>query len=606
MSESTHKKFTVASVREMISNAFRLGEMIWKDKKKLVVGFLFVSIVSSLFPITNAAVRGGLINELIVTSQAHAISHTLLLFTFLTLFVSLISSLVNALDWYLDRLFYLYLEEMTQLMIIRKLGSLDVAHFESPKQKDLLQKVTENGVWRVQNFVENQFYLLRRIIEIGMAAVALSFAQWWVFIVIMIGVLPSLFVELKYGERTWSIHGSKGETKRRFWHARSKFEDVASMVELKIFQNISHFLSLIKELFESFHVEQYGIDKKRFHEELIASLTEQASYAIIYVYLIERVVFTGMPVGTFTFFLGAVGSLSGAIGGFFNMIGRGYQNSLFVSDVFKLMDTHDAIEKPIHGIVLDKKKTPSIIFDHVSFAYPDSERIILKDISLAINPGEKIALVGLNGAGKTTFIKLLCRFYDPTNGTIYVDGQDLKQIDIESYYSLIGALFQDYTNYSFITKEAIAIGNRNKPLSMERVKQSAIKSESKDFIENWDKQYEQQLGREFTEGVEPSIGQWQKLALARTFYRDPRILILDEPTSSIDAEAEANIFEKLEKLPKNRTVILISHRFSTVRHAHRIVVFEQGRITEIGTHEQLLERNKMYARLFKLQAEGYR
>ncbi|MDP3696554.1 MAG: ATP-binding cassette domain-containing protein, partial [Candidatus Taylorbacteria bacterium] len=281
------------------------------------------------------------------------------------------------------------------------------------------------------------------------------------------------------------------------------------------------------------------------------------------------------------------------------------QDSFFVSDIFKLLDMKPVIKKSEKGIVLDSHKTFEIAFEHVTFVYPGTKKAVLKDFSLKISPGEKIALVGVNGAGKTTFVKLLCRFYEPDEGKITIDGHDLREIDLESWYSQLGAIFQDYSRYHFIVKEAIALGRTGNISSLEKVKEAAKASEADTFIEEWEKKYEQMLGKEFTEGVEPSIGQWQKLALARTFYRDPLVLILDEPTSSIDAEAEAKIFEKLEALPKDRTVILISHRFSTVRQADKIGVVEDGQLKELGSHEDLLKLNGTYARLFTLQAKGY-
>ncbi|HLC70313.1 MAG TPA: ABC transporter ATP-binding protein, partial [Patescibacteria group bacterium] len=312
-----------------------------------------------------------------------------------------------------------------------------------------------------------------------------------------------------------------------------------------------------------------------------------------------------LQVGTLTFFLASITDFRLSLSGLFQNLGQQYQDGLFVNDVFTLLDTKPVIQIPPKAIQLDQKKTPTIIFDNVSFAYPGAEVLSLKNISLTIVPGEKLAFVGANGAGKTTLVKLLCRFYDPTEGRILIDGYDLKNIDLESWYFHLGALFQDYQNYRFLVKEAIAFGRTGEKPSFEKVQLSARTAEADVFIEKWEQQYEQQLGKDFTGGVEPSIGQWQKLALARAFYREPRVLILDEPTSSIDAEAESKIFEKLEKLPKDRTVILISHRFSTVRQANRIAVIEGGELKELGTHQELLKENKTYARLFKMQAKGY-
>jgi len=213
--------------------------------------------------------------------------------------------------------------------------------------------------------------------------------------------------------------------------------------------------------------------------------------------------------------------------------------------------------------------------------------------------------VGINGAGKTTLVKLLCRIYDPTEGQILVDGRDLKELDIDSWLHAIGVLFQDYSAYQMKVSEAIALGRSDEPVDMDRVKWAAQGSEAAEFIDEWEDGYDQMLGKQFEGGIDPSKGQLQKLALARALYRNPAILVLDEPTASVDAESEAKIFARLEALPKDKTVILISHRFSTVRTADKILVLKDGAVHELGSHAELMEKDGTYAKLFRLQAKGY-
>jgi ATP-binding cassette subfamily B protein len=310
-------------------------------------------------------------------------------------------------------------------------------------------------------------------------------------------------------------------------------------------------------------------------------------------------------VGTLTFLIASIVEFRQTLSSFFEQIGRQYEDNLFVNDLFDFLDWKPVIVNAPDCIKLSEGKTPKIEFKNVSFAYPGTTKMSLENISFTLNPGEKLALVGQNGAGKTTLIKLLCRFYDPTEGEILVDGTNLKNIDINDWHRILGVLFQEYGQYNFMVKESIGMGRTDDPLSLERVHDAAESSESESFIKEWKSGYDQMLGKEFTDGVEPSVGQWQKLALARTFYRNPKIYVFDEPTASIDAEAKAKIFEKLESLPKDRSVIIISHRFSTVRQAQVIVVLKDGQIEEQGTHGELLEKNALYARLFKLQAKGY-
>ena len=255
------------------------------------------------------------------------------------------------------------------------------------------------------------------------------------------------------------------------------------------------------------------------------------------------------------------------------------------------------------GYELEGNKSPRIEFKGVSFRYLDGPEV-LKNISFTVNPGEHIALVGANGAGKTTLIKLLLRFYDPTKGQISVDEYDLRDLKINNWYKQVGILFQDFQKFWLSVKDNILLGN-SEVIDENKMIQAAKKSGAHEFIEGLPKKYNQRLGRRFEDSTDLSIGQWQKLALARAFYEEAPILILDEPTSAIDAEAEEQIFENLFKVYKDKTLILVSHRFSTVRNAHKIIVLKNGKIAEEGNHETLMKKNGLYANMFNIQAKGY-
>lgn len=599
-------KFSVPVFRQMLKNSMRLSALIWKERRGsiIVLGFLFLAV--SAGPFVQSGTHGLLINELVKTVGSGRIGFYLLVLVGAVIWANLILSWLFVWQNYLAKLFWLFLEEKFEMLVMGKKGELDVAIHESPQHKDLLTRVGEEGTWRVRNFADRQFYIFQNIVEVVIAAAVIIVYQWWIFLVILIGTLPELMTEIRYGQQVWSITVSRGERRRKYWELHGHFSFLPSLIELKLFQNIPHFLSTIKELFRGFQLEEKRNEKQKLFWQLIVLFLSQTVMAFAMAYFVMQVVNGNLLIGSFTFVLASMGSLRQSLSGLFLNLGRQYQDSLFVSDIFKLFDLKPAVKKPIRGIILSAKKTPEIIFDNVSFSYPQTNRAVLNNFSLKIAPGEKIALVGLNGAGKTTLVKLLCRFYDPDQGKITIDGYDLRKIDLESWYHQLGAIFQDYARYHFIVKEAIAIGRTGAASSMEKVKKAARTSEADIFIEEWEKKYKQMLGREFTAGVEPSIGQWQKLALARTFYRDPRVLILDEPTSAIDAQAEAKIFEKLQMLPSDRTVILISHRFSTVRQADKIGVIEAGRLNEWGTHRNLLNLNGTYARLFNYQAKNYR
>jgi len=265
------------------------------------------------------------------------------------------------------------------------------------------------------------------------------------------------------------------------------------------------------------------------------------------------------------------------------------------------------IHSPIDAVLLPKEPLPPLIeFKNISFRYPNTKRYILKNFNLSIRTGEKIAFVGENGAGKTTLIKLLLRFYDVTDGEIVVNGINIKHLNLEKWYALIGVLFQEFIKYQFTFKENVYFGNKKEVNNLDLLKEAIKKSGADEFVKDLPSKYDQTVGKMFKEGVDLSGGQWQKLALARTFFKNAPILILDEPTSAIDAKAEYEIFQRVQELQKDKTVIIISHRFSTVRNADRILVLDGGRIIEEGNHEILMKKKGLYAELFNIQAQGYK
>lgn len=374
---------------------------------------------------------------------------------------------------------------------------------------------------------------------------------------------------------------------------------------MKLFQNIKSFIQIITNLLEKYQNKEIKSEKTRVKLEIFAKLISQITFGIAIIYYSMEVIGHRMDIGTYTFMIASIATFKDAVSGLTITLARQYADNMFVTDTFELLSLQPFIVSPINAIPIDSKKI-NIEFKNVSFQYPETEKIVLKNFNLRINHGDKIAIIGVNGAGKTTLIKLLCRFYDPTEGEILINGINLKNINLENWYSKLGALFQDFERYYFTTKQLISLGDTEKLFKMSRIKSSAKLSGAHDFISEWPNKYDQMMGKNFSEGVEPSVGQWQKLALARTYYRDPKIMILDEPTASIDAEAEAKIFNELNRTTKNKTVILISHRFSTVRNADKICVIKDGKLAEYGSHKQLIKLNKTYARLFNLQAKGYK
>lgn len=282
-------------------------------------------------------------------------------------------------------------------------------------------------------------------------------------------------------------------------------------------------------------------------------------------------------------------------------------HATFLTPIIDVLSFKSRITDSLHPHNFPKKIAKGIEFRNVTFFYQNSKKPVLKNVNLSFKSNESIALVGENGSGKTTLIKLLCRLYDVSEGEILIDGINIKNFCLSDLYENMGVIFQDFMKYEALVKENIAFGRVKDLHKKEKIKQSAIKSGAWNFIKDLEHKYETQLGKKLKqEGTDLSVGQWQKIALARAFFRDAQLLILDEPTAAVDAKAEYDLFKKFRTLTKNKITFLISHRFSTVRMADKIVVIDKGKIVEVGNHEELLKKKGKYAKLFKLQAEGYK
>jgi len=319
-------------------------------------------------------------------------------------------------------------------------------------------------------------------------------------------------------------------------------------------------------------------------------------------------VFAGkLTIGQFTLYFQQTLNLAKSAEGVLDHYSSMNMRSRYIDQYFELLEYPNLIVLPDKPITIDEQPTPPILeFKNVSFKYPESKRFILKNFNLTIGSGEKVALVGENGAGKSTLIKLILRFYDVTEGEILINGVNIRTVDLKTWHKQIGALFQDFIKYQFTFKENVIYGDITKRNDVTALKEAIEKAGADSYLTDLPKGIDQIVGKTFEEGVDLSGGQWQKLALARAFFRDAPILILDEPTSAIDAKAEYEIFQKVQQLQKDKTVVIISHRFSTVRNADRILVLNEGRIIEEGNHDSLIKKDGMYAELFNLQAQGYK
>jgi ABC-type multidrug transport system fused ATPase/permease subunit len=487
-------------------------------------------------------------------------------------------------------------------MFIEKRHTIDIQTYENADFNNLVVRVNENEE-KILWFTDWFFYIFGKVVILSSVALILFSYRWWFLPVLVLSILPDLILQIKFGKIKYSIWDAKSEVKRKFNLLTWYFSDLASLTEIKIFKNKDYFKNSISQLLGSFNVELNDNENRRTKYKNLTTLVELSVGAFIVFYLMNDVVDKTLAVGTFIFLLGRMSDSRDSISELFRGFSILSSDNKFVTDVFKFLDTKKVVK---NGRKKIGDNTPEIEFSDVSFAYPDTKKNVLNNFNFKIKSGEKIAIVGVNGAGKTTLTKLIMRFYDVKQGSISIDGENIKNIELSDYYNRIGFLSQNYAHYKLPVKEAIALGDTSTPLDLDRVIESAKKAGAHEFISAWEHGYETQLGKEFDNGVEPSVGQWQKLALTRMFYKNPQIWILDEPTASIDSVAEMSIFQELENLPKDKTVILISHRFNTVKNANRIMVIEDGEIKEFDSHYKLMRiTDSRYRKLFELQKKSF-
>ncbi|MDD3648123.1 MAG: ABC transporter ATP-binding protein [Candidatus Dojkabacteria bacterium] len=599
------KKF-FSKVKNYIVNARRMMQIYSRANSKSFAVLMISIIAVSLLPFINAYLFKLVIDKLVVAIKTSDVN----LEPFVILLSAVyISDLLIRLFWklieYHERLCYLDAGRYIELMVEEKFSKLGFEHFSNPKLNDLLNRVRETYTWRPLNFANRQLWVIQNIIEIVSNTLAILALNVWIFLLVLVSTIPELIVKMKYGREVWNIHVAKGDIRRDFWNTAYYLKRETYLEEIRIFGSAKYFIDRIKKLYDTFFNEQKKKEKQKFNLSILSSLSTFAAFTVSQIFIVFLTIRQIITLGSLEFYNGRIYRLSESLQSFFRNIGIGYEDLLYVNDLFRVLELKNKIEDSKDSLKIEARPY-RIEFKNVTFRYPRTKKNVLERFNLVINPNEKVALIGENGGGKTTIIRLLCRFYDVDKGEILIDGINIKEINLESWYRCLGVLFQDFNRYSYSVRDNIRVGDIDKKFEKKIMNEAMKKSQATHFVDEYKQKDKTRLSKEFEKGVEPSVGQWQRIALARAFFRDSPILVLDEPTASIDAKAEADIFKQLESFEKDKTVIMVSHRFSTVRNADRIYVVDDGRIKEQGTHEELMNRHGKYAKLFNLQAKGYK
>jgi ATP-binding cassette subfamily B protein len=549
--------------------------------------------------------RGGLHHGWLSAVPGPGGVHHLWLLVSLEFGLALISDALMRAITLLDSLLGEKFSNFTSVRIMQHAAQLDLDQFEDSTFYDKLERARQQTSGRTV-LLSQVLGQVQDLISMAFLAAGLVAFNPWLILLLLVAVVPAFLGESYFNDRSYALTRAQTEERRELDYLRYLGASDDTAKEVKLFGLSGFLIDRFRALSDKFYRDGRALAIQRSSWGTLFSLLGSVGYYAAYVVIILHAIQGRLSIGDLTFLAGSFRQLRSLLEGILNRFTSVSQGAIYLQDLFEFFEISPRIQPVAHPRPFPKPIREGFVFEDVGFRYQHSERWANRHLSFTLRAGEKLALVGENGAGKTTLIKLLTRLYDPTEGRILLDGVDLREYDPAELRGQVGVIFQDFLRYQMTMAQNIAVGNIDRKEDRGLIEASAEQSLAAALAEKLPGRYDQELGRRFRQGVELSGGEWQKVALARAYMRDAQLLILDEPTAALDARAEYEVFQRFAELTKGRTAVLISHRFSTVRMADRILVLERGEMLEIGSHEELLAQGGRYAELFHLQARGYR
>jgi ATP-binding cassette subfamily B protein len=570
-----------------------------------------LSILQGFMPALSIEITRIVVNSVEVGIRIHSI-RPIWVPVGLQLGVVLVTSLLSTLGNIVQQLLQEKVSNKIQFLVLEKSNTLDLSFFEDSAFYDKLRQATDQSTYQPVSMISQTFDLFRTLVTLFSVIAILLQLEWWLAIVALLIPIPAFISSAKYGWIGYQRMRRQSPERRLMSYIQTLMTTDTYNKEVKLFTLGNFFITRFRRLANKFYEENKSILIRRYMMNLLWTGLTGAANTAIYLYVAIRAVTGSLGVSGLIAYTQAAVQAGQSFQNLLNGISNTYENNLYINTLFDFLAYEPKIVSPEKAepiVPNEEVKGLDIEFRNVSFTYPGKDPLTqyaLKQVSFKIEAGESIALVGRNGAGKTTMVKLLTRLYDPDEGEILIGGRNIKEYDLQELRSQVGVIFQDYVTYYMSAQENIGVGRIDEIEDRELVTSAARKSGANAVIERLPEKYDTMLGKWFEKGTQLSGGEWQKVALARAFMRDARILILDEPTSSLDAQAESEVFSHFRALTKGKTALFISHRFSTVRLADRIFVLENGTILESGSHGELMHLDGRYAELFNMQAEAYR
>jgi ATP-binding cassette, subfamily B, bacterial len=579
---------------------------VWESGRSVVVAGLLARVVAALLPPALFWVTKLIIDTIYNITIHQPIKHNLWWLVAAEFGLALGAGLVARGIDYTDALLAGKYMNYISVRVMEHAASLDLIAYEDPVFYDKLERARVQATDRLY-MIQAMGRLVQQVITTVTLSISIMLFSPWLLLILIVGVIPAFVGETHFAFLGYAKNFRQTPIRRQLDYLRILGGSKEAAKELKLFGLKNFLTGKFKRLSDQVYDEDIALAKKKGIAGSFLSAIGTAGYYTAYIYAVWRTVTGVFSLGTLTFLANAIRDASSNLQQTFSTLSTIADQALFLTDLIAFFDMKPTIRTKPNALPAPRPIREGFEFQNVSFRYPGSERKVLNGLNFVLRPGERVALIGENGEGKTTIVKLLTRLYDPVEGRILLDGIDLREYDLDDLYKEIGVIFQDYMRYEMTARENIAVGRIEFLDNLQKVQESARKSMANEVVAKLGPAgYEQMLGRRFETGVDLSGGEWQKVALARAYLRDAQLLILDEPTSALDARSEYEVFQRFAELTAGKMAVFISHRFSTVRMADRIVVLENGRIAEEGDHEYLTSLGGRYAEMFELQAASYR
>lgn len=608
---------------DFFSRLFYIFGIVWETGPWIMFAMVFIAILNGVLPVIGALITANIINSLAdafgtlsvglpLAEQFSAMleneaCRAIVFWLIVQLIYTVVKSVFSNVDTVVTRISGELVVNRIKLKIMNKSKDIDLASFDTTEFYEKLENANREAGHRPIQILNATFKIFSTLISMVSFIAVLCAVTPLAPAFIVVLAIPSAIINFVYRRKNvmYIRHRSKERRMMNYYSEIITNKDIVK--EVKLFSLSDTFIGRYKETFKKYFagLKRLYVSEGLWHIGL--TVLNTAVNCALFVYIAIQVCNGSQAIGNYSLYVSALSNISSGVATLISTTATIYEGTLFIENVMDFMKTESTVVPSIPVPArIEKGVGHTVVFDNVTFRYPGAAFDVIKNVSFTVDPGDTLALVGLNGAGKTTLIKLLTRLYDPTEGRILLDGRDIKEYDIKELYGIFGIIFQDFGKYAVSVTENIAFGEVDREIDGEKIKEAALQSNAKDFIEKLPDGYETPLMRIFEEnGTELSIGQWQKLAIARAFYSESDIMILDEPTASLDPMAEQEIFNRFDELRKDKTTVFVSHRLSSATMANKILVLEYGKLIEMGSHSELMAKKGRYYELFSTQAKRY-